>query len=163
MVKIWLLTFFCLLILASNGFSQACGRGFYQIDLNTESSVKYKLFSVTPKNADYSEPKTQDAIGQIFFPSENKTGKFWFTALKVENYLAEQFLTNYEAENYEPVYDELKSSGVSEKGSIKLVTAEAYSAPFLLRLSSKNYRTSYFIGDFLGGCEKTINISLEKD
>lgn len=161
MLKISLSIVCCVLVFASNSFAQVCGSGFYQIELNTKDSVNYQLFPVTPKNADYSDERTQKTIGKVFFPSENKTTWFWKSPIKVENYVADSFLTNYDAEAYEPIYRDLKSSGTSEKGIIKLETAEAYSAPFLLKLSSPNFKISYFIGDFLGGCKTFKKISLE--
>ncbi|MGC2238097.1 MAG: hypothetical protein WA584_18190 [Pyrinomonadaceae bacterium] len=161
MLKISLSIVFCLLVFTTNNFAQACGGGFYQIELNTKDSVNYKLFRITPKDTSYSDTKTQKLIGEIFFPNENKTGWFWNSPVKVENSIAEKFLGNYDAEKYEPIYRDLQSSGDSKTGVIKIITAEAYSAPFLLKLTSQNFKTDYYIGSFLGGCETFEKINLE--
>ncbi len=162
MLKITLSIVFCLAFFVSNNFAQACGRGFYQIDLNTEDAVEFKLFPITPKGKHYSDEETQKTLGEKFLPNENKTSWFWNSPVKIENFIAEQFLENYRAEDFEPIYDDLKSSGSSQDGVIKIVTAEAYSAPFLMKLTSRNYKTAYFISSFLGGCKKFEKIDLER-
>lgn len=161
MLKITLLIVFCVLVFTANNFAQACGRGFYRIELNTKDSVSFKLFSITPKGENYSDEETQKSIGERFFPGENKTSWFWNSSVKVENSIAEQFLWSYQAKDFESVYDRLDTSGTSEDGIIEIITAEAYSAPFLMKLTSNNFKTAYFIGSFLGGCKKFEKIELE--
>lgn len=161
MLKITLSIVFCVLVFTANNFAQACGRGFYQIELNTKDSVSFKLFSITPKSENYYEDKTQKALGERFFPNENKQNWFWNSLVKVENFIAEQFLFNYQAEDFQPIYDDLDSSGNSKNGIIRITTDETYSAPFLMEIKSENFKTAYFISSFLGGCRKFEKIVLE--
>ena len=161
MRKSFLSIIFCVLVFTANNFAQACGGGFYQIELNTKEPVNYKLFPVTPKNALYGDAETRDAIGRVFFPKQNKTGWFWNSPLRVERSIAEHFVGGFNAENYEPVYRDLESAGISNIGIIRITTAEAYSAPFLMKLTSENFKTDYFLGGFLGGCETFEKIKLQ--
>lgn len=162
MLKVLLSIIVAILILASTDLAQACGRGFFLIELNTKEPVRYKLFPVTPKGASYWDSETMKTIGEWFFPNENKERWFWKRPLKIEAATAERFLDVYSPDNYEPINNNLKSSGTSTDGTIRMLTAETHSAPFLMKLTSKNFVTDYYIGSFLGGCETLEKINLER-
>lgn len=162
MLKITLTIFFCLAVFVSNNFAQACGRGYYRIELNTKDSINFKLFPVILKGAEYWKEDVQTLLAEIFFPNEKKDGWFWNSAPKIENAVAEQFLANYQTEKYDMIYGELQSSGISKDGEIHLETSETYSMPFLLKLSAENYQTAFYLGSFLGGCQSHKKIDLDK-
>lgn len=161
MLKIPFLVVFCILAFAGNNFAQACGRGYFKIELNVTDTVNYQLFSVVPKNADYSDKTIQKELAERFLPNSSESGFFWFSMPKVENFIAEQFLIAYKAEDYKEIYEDSPTKGTSKDGIIHLKTWEAYSQPFLLKLSAMNFKTTYYLGSFLGGCKVKKKIDLE--
>jgi len=161
MLKISSLVLFCILAFAGNSFAQACGRGYFKIELNITDTVNYELYSVVPKDADYYDKTVQKALAEKFLPNLSESGFFWFSMPKIENAIAEQFLVAYKAEDYKEAYGDSLTNGTSKDGIIHIKTWEAYSEPFLIKLSAMNYKTAYYLGSFLGGCKVQKKIDLE--
>ncbi len=80
---------------------------------------------------------------------------------------AENFLKNYENEEFrnleELSYRPNKFEGNSETNSIKFNTVETSQAMAILKISSKKYGKFYFIGNFLGGCNRTGTFDISKN
>lgn len=161
MLKLSFLIIFSILSFTFASYGQACGRGTYTIIFVQKESIKYELFSVTPKGMNWRSQEAKDWVAKnlSFFYEGMKPTDYSVLRFKNINEKADGFLKKYDVDNFEPIVstnpDAVRIEGKSYEGSISFQTHETLSEPLILKLTSKKYGKFYLFGNFLGGCSRS--------
>jgi hypothetical protein len=170
MRKIFFLTVSSIFLLSSVSYSQECGTGTNYVNFIQKESIKYELFSVTPKGMNWYSQEAKDWIQKnlpFFYERIEPNGYSLLKPVESKDKRVEQFLKKYKVENFEPIIltnpQLTKAEGNTQNGVISFITGETLSQPLILKLSSKKYGNFYFLGAFLGGCSRSETFDLIKN
>lgn len=169
MIKLTFLIIFSILSLTFASYGQACGTGTFRIAIVQNDSIKFELFSITPKGMNWYSKEAKDYVAKnlSFFYEGMKTLDYSVIRIKNINQKAEKFLKKYDVDNFEAIVttnpSAVKIEGKSYEGVISFQTHETLSEPLILKLSSKKYGKFYLYGAFLGGCNTNVILDLNKN
>ena len=176
-IKVFIFLLFLIVFCSSIAQAQACGGSVRNIELEFAETVKkpekvsYELFYVAPKVKsvyEISDEKMTEFVSTFYYGYDTKAKiQIWRTNnsttefLIVPNEKAENYLLNYNLEDFKPIYEDdfrkhhlRQLKGEFEENKLELDTSEMDNTPFLLKITAENFETQYFLADFLGGCHR---------
>lgn len=160
---------FSILLFSFSSYAQDCGRGTYTISFIPKGKVNFKLFSLVPKNFPLNEENSFNEFQKWFskvFPQFNLKNTYTYCChiTQIKRRSAENFLSGYKENDFKSLKElnnlPNKLEGSSAGNLINFKTIETLNYPTLLNISSEKYGEFYFIGVFLGGCDRSDTFDL---
>lgn len=183
MKKIFFAAILTVFLFAVNSFAQACGGSYLHLamidseTLKTVEHANYRLYYVYPKTD--KRPETEEiveAASRFYYGESGKNRGYFYKLyggkfLEVEAAKAENYIQNYNAEDYKNVFDAWKEGhekqlvGKTQYGKIEFKASETDDTPFLLKIESDGFEPVYLFSNFLGGCYggATVKIEMKPD
>lgn len=179
MKKFLFATILTVIIFAVNGFAQACGGSTLYLKLidtetlKTIETANYRLYYVYPKNE--KRPEVEEIVetaSQFYYGNSGKDRGYFYKLydgnfLEVEAVKAENYIENYNAEDYKNAFNAWKEKhekqliGKTEYGRINFQASETDDTPFLLKIESTGFEPVYLFSNFLGGCYHGATVKIE--
>lgn len=179
MKKFFFATILAVFLFSVNGFAQACGGSTLYLKLIDTEKLKpietanYRLYYVYPKSEKRPEvEEIVEAASQFYYGNSGKDRGYFYKLydgnfLEVEAVKAENYIENYNAEDYNNAFNAWKEKhekqliGKAEYGKINFQASETDDTPFLLKIESNGFEPVYLFSNFLGGCYHGATVKIE--